>query len=105
MEKIICSAIWYKELPTQNHLPFNIDFGTVVCGKGHAHCIQVVKALTGLRTVLSGENSVGDYIQGFLTTSNRFVERHEAFDIAEAAGQLNDRVRGESRYLYSEDIY
>jgi hypothetical protein len=47
----------------------------------------------------------GLYEQGFLTDKNRFVDRFEAFDIAESSDQLNDRPRGGSRYLFSEDIY
>lgn len=104
MELIICSAIWYKDLPTQRLLPINVDKGIVVCGHRHAHCIDIVKMLSGLRSVMNGNDSVGETIQGFLTNENRFVDRYEGFDIAEAQNQLNDRPRA-GRTLYSEDLY
>lgn len=42
MEKILCAAIWYKELPTQTHKCINIDKGTVVTGLRHMHCIVLM---------------------------------------------------------------
>jgi hypothetical protein len=104
-EKILCAAIWYKELPTQTFLPTNIDKGLVVCGHRHGHCIDITKQLSGLRTVKLGPDSVGETEQGFLTNMNRFVSREEAFDIAENANQLNDRTRWTNRTLFSEDLY
>jgi len=59
-------------------------------------------ALTGLRSVPAES---GESVQGFLTNKNRFVDREEAYLIAEAAGQLNDRPRGGSLQLFSEDLY
>jgi hypothetical protein len=103
-EKIICAAIWYKDLPLQNMLPTNIAQGLVVCGHRHGHCIDIVKTLSGLRTVKNAPDGVGETVQGFLTNTNRFVDRKEAYQIANKAGQIisepyNDRV------LFSEDIY
>jgi len=59
-------------------------------------------AITGLRSIPA---EVGEEVQGFLTNKNRFVDREEGYDIAELANQLNDRSRGGSRALYSEDLY
>ena len=103
-EKIVCSAIWYKELSGQIHKPINIDSGIVVCGFRHIHCIELVKTLSGFRSVRNGENSVGKTIQGFLTNKNRFVDRIEAYEIAKNMNQLNDRVHNKG-FLYSEDLY
>lgn len=115
-EYILCSAIWYKELPLVNpellqirgFAPYNVDKGIVFCGWRHPNCLYAKNALTGLRDAESG-----DYIQGFLTNLNRFVDRKEAASIAYKAGQVNDRVRWyemtdedwKNRELYSEDIY
>lgn len=106
-EWILCSAIWYKELPTQNLRAKNIDKGLLICGHRHGHCIDIVRQLCELRTVKIGPNSVGETEQGFLTNLNRFVNRHEAYDIAESANQLNDRLNHPTtnRYLFSEDLY
>lgn len=43
-------------------------------------------------------------IQGFLTSKGRFVNRREAFQIALAAGQI-DESAGVDRELFSEDLY
>ena len=104
-EQILCAAIWYKELPTQRLLPKNIDKGIVVCGHRHGHCIDIMKMLSGLRTVTFSPDGVGEHEQGFLTNTNRFVDREEAYIIAEKANQINDRVRGSAGTLYSEDLY
>jgi hypothetical protein len=102
LEKIICSAIWYKELPTSTLLPKNISRGIVVCGHRHGHCINVVKMLSGLRTVQIAPDGVGETTQGFLTNTNRFVDREEGARIhVSNGGKLNHS----SKDLYSEDLY
>lgn len=98
---LLCSAIWYKDLPTMRLLPKNCDKGIVLCGWRHRNIIQQMKATMGLRTVLRGENSVGQYEQGFLTNDNRFVERAEAAKIAFKSGQ----IKIEKTYLFSEDVW
>lgn len=89
------------DLPTQSMLPKNCDKGIVICGWRHGNIIGTLKALAGLRSVLSGPDSVGNYEQGFLTNTNRFVDRKEAADIAFEAGQINDKLTS----LFSEDVW
>ncbi len=102
-EKILCAAIWYKDLETQTFLPKNIEKGIVVCGHRHGHCIDIVKMLSGLRTVQIAPDGVGESIQGFLTNTNRFVDRKEAWKIAVDADQIvNQSTIGT---LYSEHLY
>jgi hypothetical protein len=101
IEKIICSAIWYKELPTPVHRPINIDEGCVVCGHRHPHCIHTMYSLTGKRSV---EPEVGKYTQGFLTNKNRFVDRTEGAKIALESKQI-EKLEYSSTELYSEDLY
>ena len=109
-EYILCAAIWYKDLPMKKpdilehrgFRPFNVDKGVVVSGWRHGNCIYQMVAITGLRSIPA---EAGEEAQGFLTNKNRFVDREEGYDIAEAAGQLNERPRGSSRTLYSEDLY
>lgn len=98
---ILCSAIWYKDLPTMNLLPFNVDKGIVLCGWRHGNIIAQMKATMGLRTVRFGENSCGETEQGFLTSDNRFVGRYEAGEIAFKSGQTSTLIK----YLYSEDLW
>ena len=100
MEKIICSAIWFEELTDAKIQPININHGIVLCGHRHAHIIHQLVALTGKRCV---QPEVGKYTQGFLTSTNKFVNRTDAMIIATNAEQLIQmKYSGE---LYSEDIY
>jgi len=98
-ERIICSAIWYKELPTPVHKPKNINIGIVFCGHRHPHCLHQMVAMTGKRDAEAGKN-----IQGFLTNTNRFVDRIEGAQIALACGQIKE-LNYSSKKLYSEDLY
>lgn len=104
-EYILCAAIWYKEIPLikiiEGVLPKNCDRGIVVLGHRHGQCMWTMGSLTGLRSVTNGENSVGEYEQGFLTNTNMFVNRKDAAVIAFHASQINEM----KETLYSEDLY
>lgn len=105
-EYIVCAAIWYKELPTQRLLPTNVDKGIVVCGHRHGHCIDIMRSLGTLRSVTFGPDSVGEHEQGFLTSTNRFVDRLEAVEIAVKQGQVYRNILINPNVgLFSEDIY
>jgi hypothetical protein len=106
MERILCAAVWYKEIelkkemPIEVYLPTNLDKGIVFCGLRHGQCIYSKCAITGLRDAESGENE-----QGFLTSKNRFVSREEGLQIALKQNQVLDlnEIRGDR--LFSEDLY
>lgn len=98
IEYIACSAIWYKDAPIHTNRPINVDMGTVVCGHRHGHCISTYVALSGKRSVTT---EAGEYVQGFLTSTNRFVDRKEGALIAFAAGQTDKNCET----LFSEDLY
>lgn len=105
-EYILCSSIWYKDLPSQVHRPKNVDKGVVVCGHRHSDCISTLVALSGLRSVQLAPDGVGEYVQGFLTNTNRFVDRMEAMDIAFKAAQISvDQLYNPTIGLFSEDLY
>lgn len=59
-------------------------------------------SITGLRSV---ETEVGEEIQGFLTSANRFVDRKEAWIIAKKASQIKYLLEINSGLLYSEHLY
>lgn len=101
MIRILCSAIWYKDMPTAVYNPYNVDRGVVLCGWRHANIIHQMKALTGKRTVSNGPDAAGESVQGFLTSDNRFVTREEAAVIAYDAKQIRYRIKS----LMSEDLY
>lgn len=104
-EYILCAAIWYKEIPLvkviNGVLPKNCDKGLVVLGHRHGQCMWTMGSLTGLRSVTNAPDGVGEYEQGFLTNTNRFVGREEAAQIAFDSKQIKQHTIT----LYSEDLY
>lgn len=104
-EYILCAAIWYKEITLKKEipqvLPKNCDKGLVVLGHRHGQCMWTMSSLTGLRSVTNAVDGVGEYEQGFLTNTNRFVDRKEGGQIAFEAGQTEEL----KTTLYSEDLY
>lgn len=106
-EKIVCAAIWYKELPLKKpealeprgFRPFNADCGIVFCGLNHMHCMYQMVAITGLRQCESGK-----HVFGFLTNKNRFVERVEGARIAMGCKQIK-KLKYSKTKLYREDLY
>ena len=107
METILCAAIWYKDIHLaipglDNQNPVNVDKGAVFCGHRHPHCMYTMVAITGKA---SSEHVIGEYVQGFLTNKNRFVDRVEARKIAYDAGQLAGRDVHSRTQLFSEDLY
>jgi len=105
-ERIICAAVWYKEIPIKKEIPYaytnpiNCPIGLVFCGHRHAQCIYTKCVVTGLRDAESGENE-----QGFLTSKNRFVTREEALIIALRENQIMDIKEIHGNRLFSEDLY
>jgi hypothetical protein len=103
MERIYSAAIWYKDLPTVKYMPTNIDKGIVVEGHRHADIIRTIVNLIGKRTCTNGVDCAGEFEQGFVTNTNRFVNRVEGMKIAREANQLITETTFPE--LYSEDIY
>lgn len=104
-ERILIAAIWYKDIPLKKEIPQvrpkNIDRGLVILGHRHGQCIWTVACLAGLRTATFAEDGTGESEQGFLTNTNRFVDRQEGAKIAFTAGQIKEKLKT----LYSEDLY
>ena len=96
MEKILCAATHYKNLNRPALQPNNISQGIVICGHNHAQILHVLFSLTGKKQSESGE-----YVQGFLTTDNRFVDRIEGASIWLKQG---NKLNYHSDQLFSEDI-
>jgi hypothetical protein len=106
-ERIICSAIWYKDLKLENpdalssrgFRPYNCDRGIVFSGWRHPNCLYQMVSITGLKS-----HEAGEAVQGFLTNKNRFVDRKEGAEIALASNQVL-RLKYSKTMLYSEDLY
>jgi hypothetical protein len=97
-ESIICAAIHYPDiLFSMIHGPVNIQSGAVFYAPRHHQIIETVSKTLNRRTL-------GEDIQGFITSKRRFVNRREAFDIAHKAGQIRGAMYDRSE-LYSEDLY
>ena len=103
-ERIICAAIWYKDFPLikddildQGFIrPINCDRGIVFCGHRHHNCLYQMVAITG-----KYQHEIGEEIQGFLTSKNRFVDRREGAKIHIENGGTVEY----SSQLFSEDLY
>lgn len=99
-ERIICAAIWFDDGKRHEHQPRNIDTGFVVCGRRHHNCFITA-------SILKGEDwRVSDYgknVQGFLTSSDLFLNRKKAAVVAYKSGQYKRAGRGD--VLFSEDLY
>lgn len=106
IERILCSAIWYKDIkPVESKFDIhgkvnvtNVDRGIVICGHRHYNCILTLIHVSGYSTNMT---DCGEYEQGFLTSKNRFVDRKEAADIAFIAEQIKEPLT----ILYSEDVW
>lgn len=107
MEYILCSAIWYKDLICKKEFdcnvnPLNVDRGLVFCGFRHMQCMYTMCSITGLRSVSA---EVGEFIQGFLTSENIFVNRAKGLQIAIASKQVEENKTINNRHLFSEDLW
>ena len=105
VERIQCAAIHYNTPYTHEHQPKNITTGYVICGLRHHNCIQVfsqiVAGMKGMEIIKLKNGST----QGFLTSTNRFVNRLEGLVIAIKAGQVTELKDPNKKELYSEDLY
>jgi hypothetical protein len=89
-EWILCSAVIYK--------------GQIVTGRRHSDCYATLKFFD-----VSDESMPDRDMQGFLTSTGRFVNRQEAWHIAKAASQikwgLSVSDNGAESQLISENLY
>lgn len=75
------------------------DSGEVVVGKRHNNARDIIVALG--KTAGKAESD-----QGFITSSGRFVDRKEAFEMQKSAGiESVDRNGYHGKELHSEDLY
>lgn len=103
-EWVLCAAIWYQdgtEAP-RGMIAQNIDSGVVIGQWRHGNCINVrstnplwnAKKLAERKQeipmISSYEDTLKyyDYVDGFLTSQGRFVDRWQGMAIAYLAGQV-----------------
>jgi hypothetical protein len=116
MEFIICSAIIIRDGIEHKDQPLGVGKGFIMCGRRHGDCYKAFYAIgdsLGLHLIpktLLKMTAAKD--MGFLTNTNRFVNRREAMKIAMAAGQLlnpklhEGKTEDDPMYiLTSEDLF
>lgn len=118
-ERILCAAIWYDIEPDEYFSAIRYEYkgkiGLVISGHRHGHCMYIFSTIIGhlrpdLKFVGEGDNTEYFKItghhhnQGFLTSHNRFVDRTEAWSIAERENQIVRKL-GSDGCLYSENLY
>lgn len=89
MEKISCACIKFR-------LKSDPLTDRYIEGNSHADCISWFS----FADIPARDRSTDEEVQGFMTTSGRFVDRSEAYEIAKAAGQLS--YERPDKTLYSE---
>ena len=97
MEYILCAAIWFDDGKKYANQPNNIEAGLVLCGWRHGCIFPQIGGLVKERQGLG----IFEKEQGFLTSKNRFVDRHEGGIIAWREGQTKEH----KETLFSEDLY
>lgn len=107
-EYIICAANYYNDGKVHVHQPTNVEIGFVVGGRRHHNCIHTFTLIVGYPYDENGLEIRRTEVQGFLTNTNRFVGRKEAYKIAFEANQIIGPNKGRSENsigLTSEDLY
>lgn len=102
-ERILCAAIHYPDMESPNPSfknGYNVE-GYVACGFRHVTVLHD----TACNERVHGLFLPKEHVQGFLTSTNRFVDRKEAWVIAEKANQIVNRDAGLHEELFSENLY
>ena len=102
MEYILCAANHYKDGKEHPDQPINIELGYVICGRRHHNIINTKSS------VFNVDDGDINNIQGFITNTDRFVGRQEAYKIAFEADQIIGPNKGNPENiigLTSEDLY
>ena len=98
-ERIISSAILFKDEKIYAYQPINISSGFVVTGYRHSNIYTTMAILCPDLSYKKIKR-----LEGFLTDKNRFITRDEAYDLATENGQFiaDGRLY---KQLYSEDLW
>lgn len=103
-ERLLCAAIHFDDGKKHELQPPNIETGIVICGWRHPNCFAIYRALCPNRSHAKQRVEAGLVeMQGFLTSTGRFVDRMTAAQIARDANQIEYMKR--LRSLMSEDLY
>jgi hypothetical protein len=95
MEQILCAAIWFDDGIKHYHQTNHLQSGFIMCG--YRHCC-IFEQMGIIQPDYKGKYKI---VQGFLTNTNRFVDRVEGAAVAFKAKQ----TKRELTQLFSEDLY
>ena len=104
-EFILCAANYYNDGLKYDFSPSNIEIGFVICGRRHHNCIAIFAKMYGFPYSKKAQKIHNTEKQGFITNTNRWVNRLEALKIAKQANQLITGDGNERLGLFSEDLY
>ena len=107
-EYILTAANYYNDNKKHEHQPNNIEIEFVICGRRHHNCIGTFAQIAGFPYNEFWTKVSHSEIQGFITNTDRFVNRKEAYQIAYNSNQIIGPNKGYSTNairLTSEDLY
>lgn len=113
-EWVICAAIWYQdgtEAP-RGFIAQNIDSGVVIGQWRHGNCINVrsTNPLWNAKRLAERKGEIPmftkyedtleyfNYVDGFITSYGRFVDRWQGMEIAYEAGQVDEKRAKKKNY-------
>ena len=104
-EYILCAANYYNDGIVYVHVPKNINVGFCTYGHRHHNCIMIFSQIVGFPYSEESLKLQNTEVQGFLTNTNRFIDRVEALEIAKKENQIKDLGQVRGNKLFSEDLY
>lgn len=93
--RVVCAANRYPD-------------GFIICGARHYDMIMFAQIKESGRSRLDGYDAKGKIEQGFIDQYGTFMDRMEAWHVAEAAGQIIHRAGADGpnrNGLFSENLY
>lgn len=90
LEHILCAAIWADDGVGHPHQP--TATGMVFCGHRHHNIFALLGPMYGKLVAERRARGVAE-VQGFLTSTGRFLNRKDAMQVALKAGQVQEGVR------------
>lgn len=95
--EIICPAIHFQDGKQHNFQPTNIEKGFVLCCMSYTAGYYILSYIKGL--------SDSTKTEGFLTSSNEFVDPYEALRIALKANQITKESIKNKEKLSPIDLF
>lgn len=116
LERILCAAIYVNDGKEYSRTSHNYPTtGLLFCGLRHSDCFTSLHAWADRLTDREKQtihdiqkHQLRGINQGFLTSSGRYVNREEGYQLAVEAGQIPAKTLwadGSSPILFSEDLY